>query len=363
MDFELSEEQKFIQNIAKKFREKELKDIIPELDKNQEFPLKLIKKLSEPGLLGMIVPEDYGGGGLDILSLITVIEEISKGSPSLGLILAIQNLLVAYPIHKFGNKSQKGFLSKISSGEKLGCFVGNGIETVLEGNQFILNGKAGFIPNAEKADIFLVIIKEGKERKVILIEKGEGLSIKKREDLMGLRYAGIGDIYFNGYRTSKENILEGGEIYSICQALERIGLASISLGIAQIALESSIEYSKERVQFGRPISEFEMVQDMLVSMALNISIARLLTYYAASLVGKDEFIYRAAMAKLFSCDMVVDITNKAIQVYGGYGYTKEYPVERFFRDALTIKALGGTQDSQRELIMKGLRKGRLKPGF
>ncbi len=354
MDFEFSEEQRFILNIVKEFRENELRDIAPEFDKSQKFPSQFIKRLSELGLFGMMVSEDYGGGGVDILSLITVIEEISKSSPPLGSILAVQNLLVAYPIYRFGNESEKGLLPKICSGERLGCFAQKSVDAVLKGNQYILKGETRFIPNAEKADIFLIPINGGE--KVLLIEKGEGLSIKKRDDLMGLRYAGIGDIYFNEYKTSKENLLEGDGIYPICKALERVGLASISLGIAQIAFESSMEYSKERVQFGRPISEFEMVQDMLVDMALNISVARLLTYYSASFLEKEEFIYRTAMAKLLSCDMAVNVTNKAIQIYGGYGYTKDYPVERFFRDALTIKTLGGTPDSQRGLIMQGLRK-------
>ncbi|MEO0082985.1 MAG: acyl-CoA dehydrogenase [candidate division WOR-3 bacterium] len=378
MNFELTENQKLIQETMRTFAKDVLEPKAQEIDRTGEFPMDSIKKLAELGILGMIVPEEYGGAGLDFVSLAVAIEEISKACGSTGVVTAVHNSLVCYPILNWGNEYQKKkYLPDLATGKKLGAFAltepnaGSdpaSLESTakLSGEFYLLNGTKRFITNAGKADVFIVIASTDKTKgykgisAFIVDRDSPGFSLGKHEDLMGLRATANCELIFEDCRVPKENILgDEGQGFKIALNLldvSRIDIGAQAVGIAQGALEKSIQYAKERKQFGRPICEFEMIQAKLAEMAMKIQAGRLLTYYAAFLKdrGVERFSKESSIAKLFASTIAVEVTREAVQIFGGYGYTKDYPVERYYREAKCLEIYEGTSEIQKIVIARNL---------
>lgn len=378
MNFDLTENQKLIQDMMRKFAKEELEPKAAEYDKTCEFPTENIKKLAELGILGMVVPEQYGGAGFDFVSLAIAVEEISKACASTGVIVAVHNSLVSYPILNWGNEEQKKrYLPKMASGEKLGAFAltepnagsdPGSLEMTAkpEGNYYILNGTKRFITNAGKADVFVVIANTDKTKgskgisAFIVDRNSPGFSIGKHEDLMGLRATDNCELIFEDCKVPKENLLgqEGQGLKLALSLLDvsRIDIGAQSVGIAQAALDKSIVYAKERKQFGRAIAEFELIQAKLAEMAMKIQAARLLTYNAAFMKdkGTTRFSQESSMAKLYAATIAVEVTREAVQIFGGYGYSKDYAVERYYREAKCMEIYEGTSEIQKIVIARNL---------
>jgi len=378
MDLSFSNDQLMVRNMAREFALKELEPRAAEIDEKGEFPHETIKKMAELGMLGMTVPEKYGGAQFDFLSLAIAVEEISKGCGSTGVITAVHNSLSCWPIVNWGTDAQKEqYLPRMAMGELLGAFgltepnAGTdpaAMETtaVLKGDKYILNGSKRFITNGGVAGIFIVFAKTTPEKgtkgiSAFLVEKSfPGFSLGKHENLLGLRGTANCELMFDDCEVPKANVL--GELNSGFKValgtldVSRIDIGAQAVGIAQAALEKSIAYSKERKQFGKPICEFQMIQAKLADMATRILAARLLVYFAAHQKdsGKPRFSQESAMCKLFAAETAVAVTREAVQVYGGYGYTKDYPVERYFRDAKCMEIYEGTSEVQRIVIARNL---------
>jgi len=378
MNFDLTDDQKLIKDMVRDFAEKELKEKAVEIDKSREFPWDSLKKMAKLGLLGMIVPEEYGGGGMDFISLAVAVEEISRVCATTGVIVAVNNSLTAYPIEHFGNEEQKKkYLPQLCNGDKIGAFgltepnAGSdaaSIETTarLEGDYYILNGSKRFITNGGEAGILVVFASTNKEMKhkgisAFIVEDGySGFSKGKHEDLMGLRATANCELIFEDCKVPKENLLgEEGMGFKIAMHtidVSRIDIGAQALGIAQGALEEAIKYAKERKQFGKPISSFEFIQGMIADMATKVDAARLLIHRAAYIKDKTDrrFSLESAMAKWYASEVAVEVTRKAVQVHGGYGYTKDYPVERMFRESKIMELYEGTSEIQKIVIARSL---------
>lgn len=378
MNFDLSENQKLIQDMTRKFAKEELEPKAAEIDKSGEFPVENIKKLAELGIMGMVIPEEFGGAGFDFVSLSIAIEEISKACGSTGVITAVNNSLVCYPILNFGTEAQKKkYLPKLASGEIIGAFAltepnagsdPGSLETTarLEGDFYILNGSKRFITSAGQAGVFIVMatIDKTKGHKGIcsfIVERNSpGFSVGKHEELMGLRATDNCELIFEDCKVPKENLLgQEGQGFKIALNLldvSRIDIGAQAVGIAQGALEKSIQYAKERKQFGRPIAEFELIQAKLAEMAAKISAARLLTYYAAFLKDKgvSRFSQESSIAKMYASAIAVEVTREAVQIFGGYGYSKDYAVERYYREAKCLEIYEGTSEIQKLVIARNL---------
>ncbi len=378
MNFDLTDDQKLIKDMVRDFAEKELKEKAVEIDKSREFPWDNLKKMAKLGLLGMIVPEEFGGGGMDFISLAVAVEEISRVCATTGVIVAVNNSLTAYPIEHFGNDEQKKkYLPQLCNGDKIGAFgltepnAGSdaaSIETTarLEGDYYIMNGSKRFITNGGEAGIFVVFASTNKEMKhkgisAFILEDGfSGFSRGKHEDLMGLRATANCELMFEDCRVPKENLLgEEGMGFKIAMHtidVSRIDIGAQALGIAQGALEEAIKYAKERKQFGKPISSFEFIQGMIADMATKVDAARLLIHKAAYIKDKTDrrFSLESAMAKWYASEVAAEVTRKAVQVHGGYGYTKDYPVERMFRESKIMELYEGTSEIQKIVIARTL---------
>jgi butyryl-CoA dehydrogenase len=378
MDFSLSQDQKMIREMVREFATKELEPIAAEIDESREFPRESIKKMAGLGLMGVVIPEKYGGAGMDFTSLAIIIEEISRVCASTGVITAVNNSLAAYPVYHFGNEEQrKKYLPDLCSGKKIGAIgiteanAGSdpaSMETtaVLEGDHYKLNGAKLWITNGEVADTFVIFAYTDpsvrhKGMSAFIVEKGfSGFSVGKHENLMGIRATGNCELIFDDCKVPKENILgEEGQGFKIVMHtldVSRIDIGAQGVGIAQGAIDAAAKYAKERVQFGKPIAEFEMVQDMLAEMATATDAARLLVYRAATMkdAGVERFTREAAMAKYYAAEVVVDVTRKAVQIHGGYGYSKDYPVERMYRDAKIIEIYEGTSQVQKLVIARNV---------
>jgi len=378
MDFDLTTDQKMLQKMVREIATKELEPVAPEIDKSGEFPWDNIKKLAKQGLLGVIVPEEYGGAGFDFISLAMAIEEISRVCATTGVIVAVNNSLVAYPIHQFGDEEQrKKWLPPLASGEKLGAIgitepnAGSDVvamETTakLEGGYYVLNGTKRFITNGGEAAIYVVFAYTNKELKhkgisaFIVERETPGFSLGKHEDLMGIRATANCELIFEDAKIPKENLLgEEGAGFKICMHtldVSRIDIGAQAVGLAQGALDAAISYAKERKAFGKTLSEFQMIQSMIAEMATQIQAARLLVYYAAFCKDKGlpRFSKEASMGKWLASEAAVNATKKAVQIYGGYGYTKDYPVERFYRDAKIMELYEGTSEIQKIVIARSL---------
>ena len=377
MDFELAEEQQMVRETTRAFVEREVKPVASRLDREAIYPSELVKRLSELGLMGILVPQEFGGSGMDLLSCVVAMEEISKAWASLAVAMSVQNSLVCAPIARFGSAAQKKrYLPSLARGEWLGCYAltepGSGsdagsIQTRAKrvDDNFVLNGNKIFTTNGNRADLAIVyaVTDPAKGKKGIsafIVEKNSpGFVVGKLEDKLGLRSSDTASLLFEDCRVPGENLLgTEGEGFAIALATldgGRIGIAAQALGIAQGCLEESVAYAQQRRQFGRAIAEFEAIQWMLADMATEIDAARLLTYRAAWLAEQGRtFTKEAAMAKLFASEAANRAAYKAIQIFGGYGYTKEFAVERFFRDARITTIYEGTSEIQRLVIARRL---------
>ncbi|MCK6259252.1 acyl-CoA dehydrogenase [Fictibacillus sp. KIGAM418] len=377
MNLTFTEEQLMMQKMVRDFAQKEIAPIVDMMDENDQFPTEVVKKMAGLGLMGIPIPEEYGGAGMDYTSYIIAIHELSKVSATVGVILSVHTSVGTNPIYHFGNEEQKQrFIPKLASGEYLGAFAltepGAGSDAaalktkaVKKGDKYILNGSKIFITNAGAADTYIVFASTNPEAgpkgiSAFIVEKGSpGFSIGKKEKKMGLNGSNTCEIIFDQAEIPEENLLgtegEGFKIALSNLEAGRIGIAAQSLGIAEAGLQHSLEYAKGRKQFGKPIGAQQGLAFMLADMATKVEAAKLLTYRAANLrtLGipcKKE----ASMAKLIASQTAMKVAIDAIQVHGGYGYTKEYPVERLFRDAKVCEIYEGTSEIQRIVLSKHL---------
>ena len=373
MDFYLTETQKQVKQLARDFAEKEIAPYVRKYDEKGEFPFEIMKKLGEIGFLGITFPEEYGGSGLSYLDYVVIVEEISRIDPSIGLSVAAHNGLCTNHIYCFGDESQKRrYLPELCTGKKIGAWAltepqagsdaANLLTTaVKENNYYILNGNKVFTTHGSVGDVIIVMAVTDKTKgrhgiSSFIVEKSyDGLIVGKKEDKLGMRASDTCSLIFDNCKVPVENLI-GGEGQGYKQAMEilaggRIGIAALSVGLAQGAFELSLKYAKERKAFGKYIAEFQAIQWKLADMATQIESARLLTYKAAYLKdqGKDYSLY-ASMAKYFASEVAVKCAIEAVQIYGGYGYIKEYPVEKFYRDAKLLTIGEGTSEIQKIII-------------
>lgn len=377
MDFELTEEQLLVRETARAFAEKEIKPVAAKLDHEGVFPEALIGRLAEIGFTGTFVSPELDGSGMDGVSYVVALEEIAKAWASLATIMTVQNSLVCEPILRFGSEAQKKkYLPRLARGEMLGCYAitepgagsdAGGIQTraARQGNEYVLEGNKLFITNGSRAHLAIVFAvtdpSRGKEGiSAFLVEKGTGgFSVGRVEDKLGLRASDTAELIFRECHVPEENLLgsDGDGFRIAMETLDggRIGIAAQALGIAQGCLEESLAYAKERRQFGRPIAEFQAIQWMLADMATEIDAARALTYRAAWLRQQGRRVtLEAAMAKLFAAEAANRIAYKALQVFGGYGFIKDFAVERFYRDVRVTTLYEGTSEIQRLIISREL---------
>ncbi|MFH1999199.1 MAG: acyl-CoA dehydrogenase [Planctomycetota bacterium] len=373
MDFKLTEEQTMIRDTARDFAEKELGPIAAKIDAEATYPEDVVKKMGELGLMGIYIPEEYGGAGSDMVSYCLAVEEISKVCASTGVTLSAHTSLACDPIFRFGTEEQKKkYLVPLASGEHLGCLAlteaGAGSDVsaqittaIKEGDEYIINGAKIFITNGGYADTAIVTAKTDKEAggrgmSAFIVEKSfPGYSVGKVEHKLGIRASSTVELVFENMRVPAENLLgkEGQGFKIAMETLNggRIGIASQALGIAGAALADSIHYAKERVQFGKPIARLQAIQWMLADMQVKLANARYQTFHAAAKKDAGEnYIMESAMAKLYASEAATWITHKGIQVFGGYGYTTEYPMERYYRDARITEIYEGTSEVQRLVI-------------
>lgn len=379
MDFSLTEEQEAIRQMAAEFADKELGPHARELDAKGEYPWDNLRKLARYGYLGMMLPAEFGGSGADVLSHTLCVEEVSRACAATGVIMEIHNSLTCDGIYRFGTDEQKArYLPALARGEKIGAFAltepgagsdPSGIRTVAarDGNDFVINGTKHFITGAGQAHLYLLFAmtdpsKGTKGISAFIVEKGmPGLSFGPPEDKMGIRASHTGELIFRDCRVPAENLVGSeGEGYKIALTLldgGRIGIGAQAVGISRAAFDAALRYSQERVQFGQAISGFQAIQWMLADMATEIEAARLLVYRAAYLRGKGvRCTKEVAMAKLFASEVAMRTTIKAVQIHGGYGYMREYNVERYMRDAKITEIYEGTSEIMRLLIASALLK-------
>jgi butyryl-CoA dehydrogenase len=377
MKLELNDQQKMIQKMVKEFAEKEIAPVAAELDQKEEYPTKILEKMAKLGLLGTIIPTQYSGAGLDTISYAIVVEEISRKCASTGVITSVHNSLVAWPIMKYGTEEQKKkYLPLLATGKKIGAFAGTepnagsdlgAMQTsaVLKGNKYIINGDKTFITSGSEAGVIIVFAVTDKKLgskgiSAFIVESDmKGFKVGSIYEKLGINASKTAELIFENMEVPKENLLgqEGDGFKIALSTLDggRIGIAAQAVGIAQAALDESIEYSKQRQQFGRPLAKFQAIQWMIADMATNIEASRFLVYNAAYVKDKEErFSKEAAMAKLFASDTAMNSVIKAVQIHGGYGYTKEYTVERLFRDAKITEIYEGTSEVQRMVISSNL---------
>jgi butyryl-CoA dehydrogenase len=377
MDFELTEEQKMLKTMAQDFASKELEPIAAQIDEESRFPEENVKKMAELGLTGIGLPEEHGGSGGGATEFCIVIEEISRVCAATSAILLASSGLAIEPVSIYGNEDQKKrFVTPVATGEKLACFAlteaGAGsdpaaLETTAtrKNNGYLLNGTKTFITNGAEAGIALVFAATDKSLRhkgitAFVVEKDTpGFTVGKHEHKLGIRASSTVELVFEDCFVPEENRLgnegEGFRIAINAIDASRVTVGAQALGIAQGAFDKALPYAKERQQFGQPIVNFQAIQWMLADMATQIDAARLLTYRAAYLQDKGQpFIKEASMAKVFAAETSVFVTSKAIQIYGGYGYVKEYPLERYFRDAKITEIYEGTSEMQRMTIARQL---------
>ena len=377
LNFNLTEEHQSVQEAARDFAQTELLPGIVERDNEAKFPTEQVRKMGELGFLGMMVSPEYGGGGMDTVSYVIAMEEISKVDASASVIMSVNNSLVCWGLEAYGTEEQKQkYLTKLATGEQIGAFCLSEPEagsdatsqaTTAEdmGDYYLVNGTKNWITNGNSSGICLVIAQTDREKKhrginALIIEKGlPGFSVGKKEDKMGIRSSDTHSLLFTDVKVPKENRL-GDDGFGFKFAMStlnggRIGIAAQALGIAAGAYELSLKYSQERKAFGRQIFDHQAIQFKLAEMATKIEAARLLVYKAARLKdeGKD-YVQAAAMAKLFASDVAMWATTEAVQIHGGYGYVKEYHVERMMRDAKITQIYEGTSEIQKLVIAREL---------
>jgi butyryl-CoA dehydrogenase len=373
VDLDLTEEQQLLQKSVREFAEAEVKPHAKEIDETGHFPLDTFKKAAELGLTGVAVPENYGGAGMDHISYAIVIEEISRVCASTGVILSVQNSLYCDPILRFGTDEQKQkFLVPFARGEKIGCYAltepqaGSNAaalttKAVRKGDTYVINGTKAWITNGGAADAAIVYVNTQPEKgekgiTALVVEKGTpGFAVGKEEKKLGIHATACTELSFTDCEVPVGNrIGNEGEGYKVALSTldgGRIGIASQAAGIAQGAFEAALSYAQQRQAFGHPISDFQAIQFMLADMATEIDAARLLTRRAAWKQDSGaRFTMEASIAKLFASEMSTRVAHKAIQIHGGYGYSREYPVERNYRDARITEIYEGTSEIQRLVI-------------
>jgi hypothetical protein len=377
MEFELTEDQQQIKMSVREFAEAEIAPHVMEWDETQHFPIELVPKLAELGLMGVIFPEEYGGAGMGYVEYATIIEELSRVDGSVGISVAAHNSLCSNHIYMFGTEEQKQkYLIPLAQGKHLGAWglteanagsdaSGTRTTAVKQNGSWIVNGSKNFITHAIHADTCVAVAstdrsKGNKGITTFIFEKGmKGFAPDKKENKLGLRASETASVVFQDCHVPDENRLgdEGEGFIQAMQVLDggRISIAALAVGIAQGAFESAVRYSKERVQFGRPIAEFQAIQFKLADMAMQIEAARLLMYRAAFLKDQGKKVTKeASMAKLYASEMSVKVCEEAIQIHGGYGYTKDYPPEKYWRDSKLCTIGEGTSEIQRMVIARQL---------
>jgi len=379
MNFETSETQKMIAESIRDFAKQHITPFMMEWDEKQIFPIDLFHKLGEMGFMGVFIPQKYGGSGLNYHEYITVIEEISKVDSSIGLSVAAHNSLCTGHIYYFGNEAQKEkWLPKLATGKWIGAWGltehntgsdAGGMNTTAkkEGDFYVLNGSKNFITHGKSGDVAVVMARTGKKddahgMSAFVIEKGTpGFTSGKKENKLGMRASETAELIFNNCRIPKENLL-GNEGDGFVQALKvldggRISIGALSLGISKGAYQAALKYAKERVQFGKPISEFQGISFKLAEMATEIEASELLLHKAASMKNKGQRMTKfGAMAKMYASEACVKISSEAVQIHGGYGYTKDFPVEKFYRDSKLCTIGEGTTEIQKVVIARSILK-------
>ncbi len=373
MDFQLTEQQRMIRDAARDFARQELAPHAAEWDQGEIFPAEAVKKLGELGFMGINVPEQYGGAGLDMVSYVLAMEEVSAACASTGVVMSVNNSLVCWPLETYGTEEQKQtVLAPLARGEKLGAYclsepdagtdaANQQTRAVRDGDEWVLNGMKNFITNGANADTLIVFAQTDPELRhkgiyAFIVESDrEGFAVVSKEKKLGIRASDTAQLAFDNVRIPAGHQLgpDGAGFKVAMSTLDggRIGIASQALGIAKAALESATEYAKQREQFGRPIAKFQAIQWKIADMATRYEAARLLTLRAASLKDQGQrYSEESAMAKLYASEAANWIANEAVQVFGGNGYSKEYPVERNFRDARITSIYEGTSEAQRLVI-------------
>ena len=389
MDFTLSKQHEMARTLFKEFAEKEVKPLAQEVDETEVFPRGTVEKMAKAGFLGIPVPKEYGGQGCDPLTYAMCVEELSKVCGTTGVIVSAHTSLCCDPIQTYGTEEQKQkYLVPLAKGEKLGAFgltepgagtdaQGQQTKAVLDGDEWVLNGSKIFITNGKEADVYVIFAvtsvvtdAKGRSKKMIsafIVEKGTpGFTFGTKENKMGIRGSSTYELIFTDCRIPKENLLgqEGKGFGIAMHTLDggRIGIAAQALGLAEGALETTIAYVKERKQFGRSIAQFQNTQFQLADMATKVQAAQMMVYKAA--LKKDEYqsgakvsySVEAAMAKLYAAEVAMEVTTKCVQLHGGYGYIREYDVERMMRDAKITEIYEGTSEVQRMVISSALLK-------
>eukprot|EP00768_Dysnectes_brevis_P000059 gnl/Dysnectes_brevis/10146_a19659_140.p1 GENE.gnl/Dysnectes_brevis/10146_a19659_140~~gnl/Dysnectes_brevis/10146_a19659_140.p1 ORF type:complete len:380 (-),score=-33.18 gnl/Dysnectes_brevis/10146_a19659_140:182-1321(-) len=379
MEFTLKKEHKLLKDLYQSFAENEVKPLAAEVDEEERFPIETVKKMAEIGMMGIPVPKEYGGAGADNIAYAMAVEELAKHCGTTAVIVSAHTSLCIAPILENGTPAQKEqYLPSLAKGEKIGAFgltepnagtdaAGQQTIAVLDGDNYILNGSKIFITNAGYADVYIIFAMTDRSKGLkgitaFIVEKGfEGFSIGKKEKKMGIKGSATCELIFENCIVPKENMLgkEGRGFGIAMKTLDggRIGIAAQALGLAQGALDETVKYTKERKQFGRAIAKFQNTQFELASMDTKIEASRLLVYKAAYFKDqKMRYSKEAAMAKLFAADTAMEVTTKAVQLHGGYGYTREYPVERMMRDAKITEIYEGTSEVQKMVIAANLLK-------
>jgi alkylation response protein AidB-like acyl-CoA dehydrogenase len=380
MNLDLAEEQEMVRNSVREFAQNEIAPVAREYDEAEKFPREQLKGLAELGLLGMIIPEEYGGAGFDSVSYALALEEISKADSSVAVIVSVTNSVCCYPILSFGTEEQKQkYLVPLAKGEKLGAFclsepqagsdaANQKTRAVEDGDFYVLNGTKSWVTNGGEADVYLVIAVTGendgrKEITAFLIEgDAEGLKVSSIEHKMGQRASQTAEMSLTDVKVPKANVLgkigEGLKVAFSSLDNGRIGIAALSVGIAQAALEESAKYAKDRTAFGRPIAEFQAIQQKLANMATEVEAARLLTLRAASMkdAGNKQTGNYASMAKLFASETANKVCADAVQIHGGNGFSRHYNVEKLYRDARITTIYEGTSEIQRIVISRAILK-------
>lgn len=373
VNFSLTKEQEMVRKVMREFADKEVKPIAAEIDETERYPKETVEKMARYHMLSIPIPKEYGGAGGDDISYAITIEELSRVCATTGVICSAHTSLACWPILKFGTEEQKQkYLVPMAEGKLLGAFgltepnagtdaAGQQTTAVLEGDHYVLNGTKIFITNGGQADVYIVFAMTDKSKgtrgiSAFIVEKDyPGFRIGKVEDKMGIRASSTAELIFENCKVPKENLLgqEGKGFKIAMMTLDggRIGIAAQALGIAQGALDESIKYVKERQQFGRPIGKFQGVQWMIADMATKVEAARWMVYNAAyRKTTGQSYGKEAAMAKLYAAEVAMEVTTKAVQLHGGYGYTRDYPVERMMRDAKITEIYEGTSEVQKMVI-------------
>ncbi len=377
VEFQLSDEHRLVQSSVREWATSRLLPLAAEMDRTGRYPAELLRELGEMGLMGVFIPEAYGGGGMDTVSYSIVIEEIARAEAALAAVLSVNNSLVCYPILTFGTEQQRRtYLTDLARGRKLGCYglteptAGSDAASLRTtardaGDHWVLNGTKIFVTNGVEADVLILYARTDEAPgargiSAFIAEKGDpGLAVGKVEHKLGIRASSTCEIVLEDCRLPKDRLLgTRGKGFNIALATldgGRIGIAAQAVGIARAALEDAIAYAKERRQFGRPIAEFQAIQWKVADMATRIDAARLLTYRAAWTRDRGRrHTQESAMAKLYASETAMWAATQAVQIYGGYGYIQDYPVERHFRDAKITEIYEGTSEVQRLVIARAL---------